>query len=441
MLKSVYLPRSFFVAFGAIILLFALSESYSFLYSLTLSLAIILVGLFVFDAFRLFGKKKGLHAQRICPKRLSNGDANDILISVENRYNFKTNLEIIDEAPVIFQMRDNRWHTELLPDEKKLITYQLRPEKRGEYTFGNLNILVSSPFRLLQRRFVFSQNETAKVYPSFLQMRKFEIAAFKNNLAERGLKKLKKLGHSMEFDQIKNYVIGDDTRTLNWKATARRNELMVNQYQDEKSQQVYCIIDKGRMMRAPFDGLSLLDYAINATLVFSNIAVKKEDKVGLITFSDKMTTFLTASNRYVQIQQIMEALYNQKTLYKEANFELTYTLISRKITQRSLLVFFTNFESHHAFKRQLRYLHSLAKKHLVVVVFFENTGLKTILRSNSASLRKIHHQAIAEQFALEKSLMLKSLKQHGIIGILSEPKQLTVNTLNAYLEIKAKKLI
>jgi uncharacterized protein (DUF58 family) len=103
-----------------------------------------------------------------------------------------------------------------------------------------------------------------------------------------GIKKIRRLGHNNEFEQIKNYVQGDDIRTVNWKATSRRNELMVNQYQDERAQHIYSVIDKSRSMRMPFNDLTLLDYSINSTLAFSNICLRKGDKVGLMTYSDKL---------------------------------------------------------------------------------------------------------------------------------------------------------
>ena len=139
-------------------------------------------------------------------------------------------------------------------------------------------------------------------------MRKYELMAISNRLVELGIKKIRKIGHNLEMESIKEYVVGDDYRTINWKATARKGELMVNNYQDEKSQQVYSLVDKSRVMQMPFEGMSLLDYAINASLVISNIAVKKEDKAGLITFQHKIGTLLPASSRNNQVQLIMQAL-------------------------------------------------------------------------------------------------------------------------------------
>src|SRR5690606_40532545 len=120
-----------------------------------------------------------------------------------------------------------------------------------------------------------SQNKTVPVYPSFRQMRKYELPAISNRLTEFGIKKIRRIGQNREFEQIKEYVVGDDYRTINWKATARRGTLMVNTYQDERAQQVYAVIDKGRTMKMPFEGMTLLDYDINASLVISNIAIRK----------------------------------------------------------------------------------------------------------------------------------------------------------------------
>src|SRR5690606_19457681 len=140
-----------------------------------------------------------------------------------------------------------------------------------------------------------------KVYPGFLQVRKYELLAIHNRLHELGIKKIRKIGHNMEFEQVREYVPGDDIRTLNWKATARHATYMVNQYQDEKSQQVYCLIDKGRVMQMPFEGMTLLDYAINSTLIFSNVAIKKDDKAGYLTFTNRIGNFLPADKRKNQM--------------------------------------------------------------------------------------------------------------------------------------------
>jgi uncharacterized protein (DUF58 family) len=272
-------------------------------------------------------------------------------------------------------------------------------------------------------------------------MRKYQLMAISNRLSEMGVKKIRRIGHSMEFEQIKEYVQGDDYRTLNWKATARKGQLMVNNFTDEKSQQIYCIIDKGRVMKMPFEGLSLLDYSINASLVLSNIALTKQDKAGIITFSEKIGAFLPANRNPVQMQSILEVLYNQKTRYLESDFEQLYITLRRKVSQRSLIVLFTNFESLSGMRRHLPYLRKIAQHHLLLIVFFENTELRTLLEAPANTVEEVYTKTIAEKFAYEKRLIAKELQQFGILTMLTTPQQLTINAINKYLELKAKQAI
>ncbi|MBD1365598.1 DUF58 domain-containing protein [Mucilaginibacter sp. ZT4R22] len=400
-----------------------------------------LVLLTFIDLLMLYRVKDAMFAKRHAPERLSNSDDNELGIYIENRYSFSVSVGIIDEIPVQFQKRDVWFKTSLKAGEHKLISYLLRPLKRGEYVFGSIRVFVRSPLGLVSRRFNFGQAETLPVYPSFLQMRKYELMAISNRLTEIGIKKIRRLGHSLEFEQIKNYVPGDDYRNINWKASARQGSLMTNSYTDEKSQQVYCVIDKSRAMKMPFEGLSLLDYAINASLVLSNVALLKEDKAGLITIAEKVGSVIPADKKHTQINKILEILYKEKTRYLETNMEALYSTIRNVVKQRSLIVFFTNYESLPALQRQLPFLKRISRFHLLLVVFFENTELKQVSEQPANDVEQIYIKTIAEKFAYDKKLIVKELAAHGIQSILSTPQNLTINTINRYLELKAKQRI
>jgi len=252
---------------AGIIALFAVSFLFPVLYNLAWYFLLLLLTFFLLDCIILFGAKTGMEATRISPEKLSNGDENPIRISIRNYYTFSIFTKIIDEIPFQFQVRNFNINRKVKASSQDDIQYFLRPVERGEYTFGNLNVYVSSPLKIIARRFTFNKDQMVPTYPSYIQLRKYDLMAFSNNLFQYGVKKIRRIGHTMEFEQIKEYVQGDDIRTLNWKATAKKNSLMVNQFQDEKSQSVYMIIDKGRVMKMPFNGLSLLDYAINAILL------------------------------------------------------------------------------------------------------------------------------------------------------------------------------
>ena len=245
----------------------------------------------------------------------------------------------------------------------------------------------------------------------------------------------------MEFDQIRRYITGDDYRKINWKATARKNELMVNQFRDERSQHVYSVIDMGRAMKMPFNGMALLDYAINAGLVISNVAIRREDRAGIITFSDRIVTVLPAGREHAQMFRILELLYNSRTGYLESNYELLYAEITRKVGRRSLLLLYTNFETLSSLRRNLKYLAMLARRHALVVIFFMNTELGRYLDTPAESIEEIYVKTIAEKFAFEKKQIVKELDRHGIRSMLTSPENLAVNTINTYLELKSRGMI
>ncbi len=440
-MKALYVNNRFFIALGSIIALCCLGFAFPLAFDMGRALLLALVFFLLVDILLLFRQKNGLKAERSVPEKLSNGDENPIRIALINDYPFAVQLRIIDEVPVQFQVRNMDMRVELTARENRAIRYTLRPTRRGEYQFGALNIFVATVFGLVRRRYIFDKGAIVPVYPSYLQMRQYELLAISDRLTELGIKKIRRIGQNREFEQIKEYVQGDDIRTLNWKATARRNTLMVNHYQDEKSQNVYSVIDKGRVMKMPFEGMSLVDYAINASLVISNIALLKEDKAGIITFNHQIGAVLPASRTHAHMRNILEVLYNQRTNFRESDYELLYTRIRRVITQRSLVLLYTNFETLSGLERQLPYLMGIAKNHLLVVIFFENTELKDLLDTPAKNTEDVYMQTVAQKFSYEKRQIVKELQRHGIHAVLTPPQNLTVNTINKYLELKSRGLI
>jgi uncharacterized protein (DUF58 family) len=393
------------------------------------------------DYFFLFIINRSPVIKRNLPERFSNGDENPVLLQIENNYPFTIHAELIDEVPEQFQQRNFSVKEKLKKGEAKQIRYTLRPVERGAYEFGSVHAYIQSQLGLLERRFTSDESVTIPVYPSFMQMRRFQLLAEAAQTAEAGNRRLRKLGHSMEFEQIKEYVQGDDVRTLNWKATARKGALMVNSFTDEKSQQVYCIIDKGRLMKMPFKGLTLLDYAINATLVVCNVALHKQDRFGLLTFNHKSGSALAADRKPVQLEKVLQLLYNQQTSFLESDFERLYTKVRTVVKQRSLLILFTNFESLSGLHRQMPYLKRLAKYHLLLVIFFENTELKNTAEQQVNDLEELYIKTIAGKYMHEKQLIVKELQNAGILCVLSAPEKVTINAINKYIEIKSRQAI
>ncbi|WP_396603302.1 DUF58 domain-containing protein [Algibacter sp. R77976] len=439
--KPFYIQPRFFYAGIGIVVLFALSYFIPVLFNVAQLSILVLILLFILDFLIVFIGKNKIEATRILPDKFSNGDKNQIEIKITNKYPILISVEVIDEVPEQFQIRDFKIKESIVSRKTRSIKYDLKPTERGEYYFGNLNIYASSVLNIVAKRFTFESGAMVPTYPSFKQLKKFELLNINKNSLEYGLKKVRRLGHSMEFEQIKDYVLGDDLRTINWKATAKKNQLMVNQFQDEKSQPVYSIIDKGRIMKMPFNGLSLLDYAINASLVISNVVLKKHDKAGMLSFSKRINNVVVAERRSSQMQLILEALYNVKTDFFESDFSRLYASIKRHITQRSLILMYTNFETLDGLERQLPYLKAISKSHMLVVIFFKNTELNSLINNKAETIEQVYDKVIAEKFAFEKRLIVNELKKYGIHSILTTPEHLTIDTINKYLEIKARGLL
>lgn len=437
-IKEIYFTRNFFLSIGAIIAFLIAGSMNSFVFGIAQAFLPIITLVVGFEIVQLFRVKNGVSIQRISPDKLSNGDDNEILIVINNSLPYNGKFIIIDELPIQFQSRDKTFEGRFSDDRKMVVRYIIRPTERGEYHFGNINLYLSTFAHLVQRRYQSESGEQVKVYPSILQVKKYSFAAVSDKLQDIGIKKVRKVGHSYEFDQIREFIPGDDIRSINWKATARASHLMVNQYEDEKSQEVYVIINKGRVMQMPFEQLTLLDYAINSGLVMLNTAFVKDDYPGLITFNSEVEAMVPASKKRSQITVLLEALYNQETDFSEANYSKLAFWIRKKIKKRALLFLYTNFEGLVSLKREMDSLKAIAKYQRLIVVIFKNVELDHLIEQESHDLETIYTKTIATKFKVEKELIVKELNKNGIDTILTSPGNLTVDSINKYLEIKAR---
>lgn len=442
-LKSLYTNARFYYVIWGLVVVFAASFLLNSLFLAGVILMSAFIGAVLVEFLLLYpsGGSSYIRADRRLAERFSNGDMNEVAITVESHFPFPVHIEIIDEIPYHFQIRDFLLKGKVTSRKPMVVKYSLRPVERGEYRFGAMNVYVKGRLGLLSRRYRFNAGARVKVYPSYIQMRRYEIMAISNRLNEVGVKKIRRIGHHSEFDQIREYIKGDDIRTINWRATARVAKMMVNQFRDERSQQIFCLINMGRCMKMPFDGLTLLDYAINTSLVMSNIAILRHDKTGLVTFDDKVRSVLSARSEGRHLQSIMEVLYKQTTSFGESNYEALYTLIRNKVHQRSLFILFTNFESIESARREINLLTGIAAKHLLMVVFFENEEVSKVLTGGAYDAEEIYKHAIAEKFIFDKKQIVKELERRGIYALLTKPEKLTVDTMNKYLEFKSRGLL
>lgn len=438
--RNLFVNSRFFYAGWAVIALFVMAVLVPVLYWVAVLSGMVLLMLAAVDILILFRTPEP-KPQRITAERFSNGDKNEVAITLQNPYAFRVKVIVRDEAPVEFQRRDTQMLMLLEPGDEKQLRYMLRPVRRGSYSFGLCRAFYESPLGLVQRMVCGAEEEwTVKVYPSFHHMKTYELMAVADRKPDVGSYQVRTVALALEFDQIRDYAQGDEIRAINWAASARVNKLMVNQYREERAQQVYMLIDSGRVMEMPFSGMTLLDYAINATLALSRVVLQKQDKPGLMTFSSRMNQFVPASSDTAQQQLLMENLYRMETDYSESGYEAMYLAVRRMITSRSTLLLFSNVESMHSLKRKLPVLQRLNKRHVLVVILFRNNELEDLHESPASGVADIYDKAMAGRMMLEKEEMVRTLRKAGIRAMLTRPEQLSVQAINAYLRLKRERV-
>lgn len=440
-IRNLYLPTRFFLLSGGIIFLFILGFPWPIFTVIGKTALVAFVAVIIADVVMLHGKSVAFTCTRSTSRLLSLGNDNEVVLRIRSMAAIPLSLQVIDELPYQLQRRDFVKYTHLEPGGKEQITYTVRPLVRGQYNFGKVHLFAHSVIGLVQRRISFYLEENVAVYPSIIDMKKYELKAAMSVTSNFGIKKIRRIGHSYEFEQIKEYTIGDDYKSMNWKATSRANKLMVNSYTDEKAQQVYCLIDKSRYMKMPFNGLSLLDYSVNSSLVIANTSLQKQDKAGLITFSDNIGSIIKADRSRSQLKKILEALYREEESRLDANYEKMYTVLRRTLRGRSLIFLFTNFESVHSLERVLPVLRKINKLHLLVVVVFENKELINYYRAEKKTLKDIYYKTIAHKLASDREQITNELSHYGIQHIFTRPENLSINAINKYLELKSRGMI
>ena len=435
-----FLTRRFYILMAVVAIVLASGVLLAPLFVVGQCLLVSLAVVLALDTLALY-TLANVSAERKCAERWSLGDDNTVDILLVNRSPFSLGLTVVDELPPQLQKRDFSLKTRLSANASRQVDYRVRPTMRGVYSFGRVLVYASTAVGCVERRFKCGELADVKVYPSFLMLRRYELMAATDNLSEIGIKRVRRAGNNTEFEQIRDYVKGDDYRTINWKASARRTHLMVNVYEDERAQQVFSLIDKGRLMQQSFQGMTFLDYAINAALVLSYVAVNKQDKAGIITFADKMGAFVPAGRNALQMQRILECLYAEQTTFGESDYSVLPPGINRLVGRRSFMVLYTNFTDFSCLTRQLPYLRLLNQRHRLLVVFFEDVELADYIATPSHGGEEYYQHVIGEKLVYERRLMVSTLKQNGIYSLLTQPGRLSVDVINKYIEMKTRHLL
>ena len=308
-------------------------------------------------------------------------------------------------------------------------------------TFGNINVRWVGPLKLTIRQAKIQASEPVKVYPNLLNIRRYDLLLRQNRLQEMGLRHTRIFGEGTEFERLRDYLPDDDFRRIEWKATARHNRPVTIEYQTERSQNVFAVLDIGRMMQSPINQIAKLDYAINAVLLLAYVATGKGDKIGLMTFADQIVAFLTPRQGRGQFYRMLESLYAVQAQPVEPDYRRAFNYLALKQRRRALVLIFTDLSGGLSIQSLLNSIATLARRSLPLVVTISDPDIHAAARQIPSTSQAVYERAAATQLLDARKIMLDRLHHQGILTLDVPADQLSTAVINRYLELKGRILL
>ena len=383
-------------------------------------------------------KPKSLRAERIVEDRLSLGGENPVTIRIKNSSGTALSFTVEDEIPADFRVRKGQNIFSVPPSSSGSFTYHITPLERGDFSFGDIYYRYFSPLKLLIIHDSFKSQKNVRVYPNVLEIRKYGFLASRNRLIDIGLKHTKYRGIGTEFESLRDYTFDDDFRWIDWKATARRKKPTVRQHEIEQNQNVIIMLDAGRLMLNAVEGMYKIDYAINAALMLTFIALNKSDNIGILVFSDKIETYVPPRKDKKQLSRISESLYNIKAKMVESDYKKAFLYAKSKNKKRSLFVVITDLIDLYASKNLISNVRSLKPMHAFLFTALRDPELTELSLIAPATLSETYRKAAAYDLLAKRRTAVLELKAAGGFAFDVHPKDLTVNLINSYIEIKER---
>jgi uncharacterized protein (DUF58 family) len=277
------------------------------------------------------------------------------------------------------------------------------------------------------------------VYPDVLAVRQYDA------WARQGLDRVpgsaRTRGGESEFERLRNYTRDDEVRHIDWRATARRRELTVRQFQTETQQSVLVMLDTGRAMRAEAEGLSFVDHALNATLMLAHIALSRGDQVGFLAFDDEPRAFVPPAGGRATERTIIRAAFDLHARIAEPDFARTFSFARTRVQRRSLVVVFTQILEPSAATRLATMMRGLMPRHLPVCVLLRDRDVDQLAVEAPTTPRDLYVSAAAAVAIHWRDQLLRDLRKAGVIVFDAYPSAMTPALLRRYADIKARRLL
>lgn len=397
---------------------------------------IVCFGLLVLD-YLITPDATALEINRLGEDKLSLFEREAIAFEVYNKGSLKLGIELKDEVPEFhFEAEGGLMKAELEPHSSKTLKYDVTPTKRGAFSFGSLHIRLRGRLGLCQKIFKLRMDREYRVYPNMKNLRKYRLGICNNRRYQQGQRNLRMLGRGTSFESLREYVHGDEYRRINWKATARGNKPIVNQYEPEKNQHVYLFLDIGRPMSYTIRGNRKLDMAVNTALVLSDLINQNGDQSALLLFNTKVEGMIMPGKGATHRNKIMETLYHIEGTRDTSNYDEAFFYFKKKERHRSIVFIFTDFDTVEEAEEMLRVLPVIAKNNIVVILLMENEGLKDLSHQGIKDKESIFTKGVAMDLLEERRRIIHTLNHRGILCVECPAEKLEYTAINKYISIK-----
>jgi uncharacterized protein (DUF58 family) len=383
----------------------------------------------------------GYTVRRVMPEPFSLGEHEEVRVVIENPAAAGLLVRLADHAPSGLRPQPREVVGRFDSSGHLQLSYRTRSPKRGAYRFGPVDLQISRDEGWWRRQVRLQHPNEVAVFPNIVAIKRIQLSLRRGLRAMAGLRRARPPGASTAFAGLREYVRGDDIRRVSWTATARRDRPVVTEVEAERGQQVMIAIDCGRLMTAPAGDLDKLDHAINAALMLAWVAQAYGDRVGLMTFDDRVKTFIKPERGSVQLQRITEALYAVRPDYVEPDFGHAMTHLALRVGRRSMIVVLTDVQDPQASRELVAHCLRLAARHLVLVVAMSDPAMVAARDAAVTSSSRAYEWAAAEEFMSSRRESFEVLRRGGVLGLDVVAGQLSPALVERYLELKERALL
>jgi uncharacterized protein (DUF58 family) len=343
-------------------------------------------------------------------------------------------VEVFDNHPPHAETEGLPQRLTLPPRGWGRLEYRLRPTRRGDHEFGTLDVLLHTRGDLWRRRLQAGRGQRVRVVPNFQAVARYAILALADQLGQIGIRVGRQRGEGQEFQELREYRSGDSLRRVDWKATARRQQLISRQYQEEKNQQIVCLIDCGRRMHAQDGDLTHFDHVLNTVLLLAYVALRQGDAVGLQTFSGP-ERWLPPVKGPAGLQTILRRVYDLETTASPSDYLEAATRLMIHQKRRAFVVLISNLRDEDS-DEIVPALRLLRTRNLVLLASLRESILQEKLAEPPRDLTGALRTASIHRYLASRRKVLEQLQHGGILTVDTEPERLPSQVVNRYLEVK-----